>query len=792
MNLERGVVFVMLNDYGFVMLDGAMGTMLTEAGLKAGEKPEFLNIEAPEKVIDVHKKYIEAGSNIIYSNSFGVSSRKLIGERYTTEEVIRAAVKNAKIARGDREVRIALGLGSLGEMMEPMGTLTFEETYELYKEQVLIGADEGVDLVVIETITDLYELKAAILAVKENTRLPIITTMSFEDNGRTFSGCLPESFAITATGLGVSALGVNCSLGPDEIYPIIERVSKVTNLPLVVKANAGLPNFQGEYTMKSQEFAKSMAKIADLGVQYLGGCCGTRPEYIVELKKELEDRELKSRRVVKVSAVCSPVKYLELKGFIGVGEKINPTGKPYLKESLAKGNMDPIIREAISQSEGYCEILDVNVGTPEVDEVKTMREAVKTIQSVVDLPLQIDSSNLVAIESGLRVYNGKPVVNSVTGEFDKMEEFFPIIKKYGAAFIGLTLDENGISDNPIGRYRVAERIVKTAIEYGIPKEDIIIDCLALTVSAKEDSAMVAMETIDLVKERLGVKTILGVSNISFGLPGRDLINNSFLLMAIARGLDMGIINPTSPSTIDALRAYELLWGKDKGAEKYISSHKDNVQEEKPFENKDISVDYALSKGMEKELVDLTKALLREKSELEIIDSYLIPALDKVGISYEKGEIFLPQLIKSASTAQAAFEILKESIAKKGSENISKGDIILATVKGDIHDIGKNIVKVILENYGYNVIDLGKDVAIEKIVEVAKERNIRLIGLSALMTTTLKNMEDTINEIKKYDSQVKIMVGGAVLTGEYAKRIGADYYVSDASADVEIAKNIFGE
>ena len=776
----------------FVILDGAMGTSLSKLGLKVGQRGEFLNIEAPEKVIQVHRDYIEAGSQIIYTNTFGLSRRKLKGEKYTSKELIEAGVRNAQMARGEKkEVKIALALGSIGEMLEPLGSLSFEETYELYKEQVVIGASLGVDMIVIETITDLYELKAAILAAKENTELPLITSMSFEENGRSFNGCLPESFALTANSLGVDVLGVNCSLGPFEIYPIIEKISKVTNLPLLVKANAGLPNLQGDYNMDSPSFRRGMEKVAKLGVKYLGGCCGTDASYIKELSKLFANKECPSRPHVYHSAICSPVTYLPLEGFIGVGERINPTGRKDLRESLLKGDFTAIGKEAILQSEGSCQVLDVNVGFPGIPEDQMMEKAIKTIQGLVDLPLQIDSPHLSVIEAGLRVYNGKPIVNSVTGEEEKMKEFFPLIKKYGASFIGLCLDEEGIPPTAQGRCKVALKIVERALSFGIGKEDIIIDPLALTIASNEESALVALESISLIKNKLGVKTILGISNISFGLPHRDKINASFLNLALEKGLDLGIINPLSPEIIDSLQVNNLLSGKDPGAKEYIESEskKGEKKAEDIFSSK-LTVDYCLAKGLEKDLLALVEELLKEKTEMQIINAYLIPALDQVGSSYEKGEIFLPQLIKAASTARVAFDRLKVSLSAQGRGSLTKGEILLATVKGDIHDIGKNIAKVILENYGYQVYDLGKDVPIEDIVEEAKKRGIRLIGLSALMTTSLTSMEETIKEIKSLDPQISVMVGGAVLTEDYAKKIGADYYVEDVRRDIEVAKEIF--
>lgn len=775
----------------YIILDGAMGTELVKLGLKPGEKGEFSNIEDPNKVIGVHKAYIEAGAEIIYTNTFGISRKKLEGEKYTTEDLIKAAVENAKLARGDSPVKIALSLGSLGEMMEPMGTLKFDECYDLYKKQIVLGEKEGVDLVVLETITDLYEMKAAILAAKENTDLPIISSMSFEANGRTFNGCLPESFALTASSLGVDVLGINCSLGPFEIYPLIERIKYVTNTPLLVKANAGLPNFDGDYTMGPDDFVRGMVEISKLGVAYLGGCCGTDPSYIKKLSSALKDKDLTPREKVKASAICSPTSFLKLKDFVGVGERINPTGRPDLKAALETEDMNPIMKEAMAQAECYCKVLDINVGAPGIDEARLMTKAVKSVQEVVDLPLQIDSSHTHAIEAGLRAYNGKAIVNSVSGEEDKMKEFFPIIKKYGASFIGLCLDEDGIPSTAEGRYVIAEKIVNKALSYGISREDIIIDTLALTLSSNKDSGQIALDAIGLIKERLGVKTILGVSNISFGLPDRDEINSAFLTMAIDKGLDLGIIDPINEKTQRALETYRLLMGLDPDAKNYISARQ-NKKEAKLMNEEKLSMVDCLFKGLEKELIDIISKELETKSSMDIMNEDLIPALDEVGKAYEREEIFLPQLIKAASTAGAGFNILKASLSKDEAPPLSKGEIILATVKGDIHDIGKNIVKVILENYGYDVIDLGRDVPIELVVEEAKKRKIKLVGLSALMTTTLKSMEETIKRIKDLDPDIAVMVGGAVLTKDYAEKIGADFYVGDARDDVDVARKVFKE
>lgn len=774
-----------VKDHSFVILDGAMGTSLLKLGLEPGYPGEFLNIEAPEKVVQVHKSYIEAGSSVIYANTFGISSRKLKDAPYTMEELLCAGVKNAKRARGNKAVKIALAMGSLGEMLEPVGDLSFEECYEAYREQVVIGVKEGVDLIVLETFTDLYELKAAILAVKENSDLPLMASMSFESNGRSFNGCLPESFAMTAESLGVDVLGINCSMGPDGIYPLIERISKMTELPLLVKANAGLPNQEGNYSMSRDKFVSEMIKISKLGVKYLGGCCGTDASYIQLLSKVLTDEICPERKMKPTVGLCSPTEMVTFDEFVTVGERINPAGREDLKSALRKNDYLPVVREAILQSDN-CDILDVNLSVPGLDEAKLMTKIVKEIQGVVDLPLQIDSSNPAVLEAGLRVVNGRPIVNSVTGDRQSMDRVFPLVKKYGALCIGLCYDESGIPETAEARYRVAEKILEGAESYGISRDHIIIDALALPVGAKPEAAAVTLKTIELLHNRLGVKTALGISNVSFGLPMREALNRDFLTMARQRGLDLAIVNPLSESLRESLITYDILMGKDIDLNN-IKMKKTPEKDLKPEESP--SVEVCLRKGLEDSLLDIVEEQLEHDSPMEVIEKLLIPALDEIGRSYEEGEIFLPHLIRAASTVGTAFNFLKAKM-QTGTAVRSKGEILLATVEGDIHDIGKNIAKVILENYGYDVVDLGKDVPVGKVIKEAKKRNIKLIGLSALMSTTLPNMKRTISELRKWDPTVKVMVGGAVLTENYARSLGADYYVSDAMEDVTIAQNIF--
>lgn len=782
-NIELGKVVELLSEC--IILDGAMGTMLQKYGMKIGERPELLNIHSPEIVRRVHEEYVKAGSEILYANTFGANRKKLFGSGYSVEEIISSAVENARV---NDSVKVGLSIGPIGEMLEPMGTLSFEEAYEIFAEEVKAAVNSGIDLIAIETMTDLYEVKAAVLAAKEYSDLPIFTTMSFEKDMRTFTGCTVESFATTMNGLGVDAIGINCSLGPVEIFPILERLSQYTELPLIVKANAGMPNFDDTYDMKSAEYFEAVEKISELGVKYIGGCCGTTPEYIEIISTNLKGRTVPRREVKRVSAVCTPTKYLEIDGFTMIGERINPTGKPELREALIKESYDRILSEAIAQEEEGAQVLDVNLGLPNIDEARLMGEVVKEIQSVVSTPLQIDSSTVEVIEAGLRVYNGKPIVNSVNGGRDSLKAVLPLVKKYGAAVIGLTLDENGIPSKAEGRYEIAKRIVEEAESHGIDRRDVFIDCLALTVSHDQSSARESLRAIGMVKE-LGVKTVLGVSNISFGLPNRDIVNANYLLMALEAGLDLGIINTGSEVVMDALSAYAVLNGTDVNASEFIEKFSIEAVEKTPEPKGDITLEYAVSKGMVGEVVGIVERLLQTVEPMEIIDEQIIPILDRIGDSYDKGEIFLPQLIQSADAAQAGLEIIKSKLRETSADNVSKGKIILATVEGDVHDIGKNLAKLILENYSYKVYDLGRDVKVEKIVDFARDSGIKLVGLSTLMTTTIKNMKETIEELKKLDSEIKIMVGGAVLTEEYASDIGADYYVKDAKANVLVAREV---
>lgn len=777
---------------GILIFDGAMGTMLQDSGLKTGELPEVFNITHPEIVVGIHKKYIDAGANIITTNTFGINEVKLKDGSYTVEELIQAGVKNAKDAIGDRDVYIALDIGPIGELLEPMGTLSFEDAYDIFKRQVIQGVNEGVDLICIETMTDLYEVKAAVLAVKENSDLPIFCTMSYEEGGRTFTGCNILSMVMVLEGLGVDALGINCSLGPKEIEPLIDEILSISKIAIMVQANAGLPNIvDGDtvYNISPEEFARYGAIFAEKGVRVLGGCCGTNDRHIEALVKATRNIRSSKKHIKRSSGVCTPTKALTIDGIKVIGERINPTGKKAFKEALKKGDIEYILREAIAQADAGAEILDVNVGLPEIDEEETMVKAIKEIQSILDIPLQIDSTDPKVIESGLRIYNGKAIVNSVNGEDKVLDKILPIVKKYGASVIGLTLNENVIPKTAIERFKIAEKIVNRAEEYGIAREDVYIDCLTLTVAAQQEEVKETLKAISLVKENLKVKTALGVSNVSFGLPNRELMNKTLLGAALYAGLDLPIIDPLNKAMMDTIKASKVLWNEDEGGQEYLKSYENVTRKEE-----NIKVDRDLFEiilnGIREEAKDSTVKLLLDKEPLRIIEEYIVTALDLVGERYEKGEIFLPQLIRSAETVKESFKIIKAKIIEGSGPDISNGKIILATVKGDIHDIGKNIVKVLLESYNYEILDLGKNVSAEIIVEKAINEDIKLIGLSALMTTTVKNMEEIIFEVKKINPDIKIMVGGAVLNEEYANMIKADYYAKDGKEAVSIARKVF--
>lgn len=774
----------------FVLYDGGMGTMLQNRGLKMGDNPNILNITNPDVIVDVHREYVEAGSDIICTNTFSANRHKLNGTGYTVKKIVSSAIDCCKKAVEKTDTLIALDIGPIGQLLEPNGTLTVEEAYDIYRE--VVTSCDGYDVIALETMTDLLEMKTALLACKENSNKPVLCTMSFEENGRTFQGVSPEAMVLTLENLGADAIGLNCSLGPDEIAPILKRICDKCNIPVIAKPNAGLPDpVTNSYTMGADEFAEKLSALAPMGVKILGGCCGTTPEFIAKLKSHLDKMEYNENSRKYTTAVCSGTCVVEINQPRIIGERINPTGKKLFKQALVNNDMDYILSQAISQAEDGAEILDINVGHPEIDEKEMMIKVVKAVQGVVDLPLQLDSTKPDVLEAGLRVYNGRAIVNSVNGEEKSLNEILPIVAKYGASVVGLTLDEDGIPETTEKRIEIAEKIIKRAKFFGIREEDIYIDCLTLTVSAQQSGAVQTLEALEEIKKRYNVKTVLGVSNISFGLPHRPLLNQTFLTMAMERGLDLPIINPAVFGMAGAVRAYRVLKGFDNESRDYIEKYSDYVIETVK-ENHQMTLGEAVMKGLKKECRDITEKMLESTDPMAIIDGELIPALDKVGDLFEQGKVFLPGLLSSATAAQQAFEIIKANLASSDKQSVSKGKIILATVKGDIHDIGKNIVKVLLENYGYDVIDLGRDVEPELIVETAVRENIRLVGLSALMTTTLKSMEDTIKLIRQTPElkDTLVMVGGAVLTQEYAMKIGADYYCKTAAISVETAKTVF--
>lgn len=788
-----------LDSKEFVLLDGAMGTLIQKSGVKYDSVPETLNITHPELIESFHKAYAEAGSDIVYANTFGANGYKLMESGYSVDEIIKSGVENAKKAVQGTDCLVALDIGPIGQLLEPAGSLSFDSAYDYFKEQIVAG--QGADVIVFETMTDLYELKAAVLAAKENSDKPIIATMTFERNGRTFTGVSPASMAVTLTGLGVDAIGVNCSLGPDELEGVVSEISKYTDLPLVIKANAGLPDpNSNEYDILPDKFADCVADLLKYGVKIIGGCCGTTPEYIAEIGKMLADKSYQPQKKSVDTTVCSASTVVEINSPRIIGERINPTGKKLFKQALVDNNIDYILTQALSQVSGGAEILDVNVGHPEIDEKKMMVRVLKAIQSVCDAPLQIDSTKPDVLDSGLRYYNGKPIVNSVNGEEKSLSTVLPLVKKYGASVVGLTLDENGIPKTAEGRFEIAKRIVSRAEELGIDRRDVYIDCLTLTVSAEQDACRETLKALHRVKTELGCKTCLGVSNISFGLPNRELVNRTFLTMALEEGLDLPIINPNVESMTGAVRAYRVLSGIDKNSVEFINAYNDAAPAVTSApKNTEVDIFTAVYNGLKSEGAAVTKRLLETTDAMQIVNEMLIPALDKVGDDFEKNKIFLPQLIQSANTAQECFEVIKNHISKTSGSPVSKGKIILATVKGDIHDIGKNIVKVLLDNYGYTVVDLGRDVDPQLVVDTAVEQNIKMIGLSALMTTTLKSMEDTIRLIRQTKelqnpdgtSKCVVFVGGAVLTKDYAMKIGADYYCKDAKESVDTAKKVLG-
>ena len=777
-----------------LFFDGAMGTMLQKKGLKLGKMPEDLNIDNPEIIEEIHRLYVKSGSDIITTNTFGANRLKLEHSSYSQEDIIKSGINIAKKANPDGYV--ALDIGPLGQLLEPLGVLPFEEAYEIFKEQIILGEKYGADIIIIETMVDIYEAKAAILAAKENSSLPVICTVTFQEDKRMLTGTSILGAVTILESLGVDALGVNCSLGPKELIPIVDELLQYSKTPVIVQPNAGLPKMIGGNTvfdLSAEEYSSIMEDFVHKGISIIGGCCGTDERFIKSIHDKLIDFSPVPRKIKPRSIIATATKCVDLdEGIKVIGERINPTGKKKLKEALINNNMEYILREAVTQKEKGADILDVNVGLPEINESEVITGVVKEIQSIIDLPLQIDSSDAGAIEAALRIYNGKAVINSVNGKAEIMDTIFKIARKYGACVVGLTLDENGIPSSAEERFKIAEKIVNTAEKYGIPKENLLIDCLVLTASAQQKEVSETLKAITMVREKLGVKTVLGVSNVSFGLPDRALLNRTFLTMALHSGLTTPILNPQSEEMMHIIKAFNVLTNQDKDSAEYIDFFNNSDTKKEIIKNTDLELPDIIRLGLKEEGKSKIYSLLKEYQPMYIIDNYLIPVLDTIGIKFEKGEIFLPQLIQTAETVKYFFEILKGEMIKEKKEFVNKGDIILATVKGDIHDIGKNIVKIVLENYGYNIIDLGKDVPVEKVVNTAKEKNIQLIGLSALMTTTVKSMEETIKALRTSNIKCKVFVGGAVLTQEYADMIGADFYAEDAQESVRIADKFFND
>lgn len=794
-----------------LFLDGGMGTLLQAEGLAPGELPETWNIEHPEKVEAIHRRYYEAGSDVVLANTFGANVCKFHDDRYTVEEVIRAGIANAKRAGEQigKETYVALDMGPTGKLLKPMGDLDFDDAYEAFAEAVRYGEKYGADLIHIETMSDTYEVKAAILAAKENSSLPVFVTMIFDERGKLLTGGDVPSVVAMLEGLRVDALGLNCGLGPKQMLPILNDLRRYTSLPIIVKPNAGLPkqkNGETYYDVEPDEFARIMQEVVKEGACVIGGCCGTTPEHIKKLVEECKDlplREIEKKHDTIVSSYGQAVILDDMPRIIG--ERINPTGKKKFKEALKNKDMDYILKEAITQQDKGAHILDVNVGLPDIDEVAMMEKVVKELQSVTSLPLQIDTVDGKAMERAMRIYNGKPMINSVNGKQVSMDEVFPLIRKYGGVVVGLTIDEEGIPKDAEGRVRVAGKIINEAAKYGIDKKDIVIDVLTMTISSEKDGAKVTLEALKRVREEFGVRTVLGVSNISFGLPRRPIVNSYFYAMAMQNGLTAGIINPSSEDMMKAYRSYNALMGFDENCTNYISTYAGTTETVTVQASQaaaaagnapkaagvEMTLKYAIERGLKEEAHHITRDLIGTREPLDIIQEELIPALNVVGEGFEKGTVFLPQLLMSADAAKIAFAVIKDVLASSGQEEEKKEKIILATVKGDIHDIGKNIVKVLLENYGFDVIDLGKDVPPEAIVEKAVEENVTLVGLSALMTTTVVSMEETIKLLREKKPDCKVMVGGAVLNQDYADMIGADFYGKDAMQSVHYAQKFFG-
>lgn len=804
-----------------LLFDGGTGSLLQEAGLKPGEFPETWNISHPDIMVKLHRDYLEAGCDIIKTNTFGANRFKYnSNSEYGLEEIVTAAMDNAKQAVKEAgRGYIALDLGPTGQLLKPMGRLDFEEAVSVYREVAEIGAAQGADLILIETMSDTYELKAAVLAARETGGLPVFATVIFDEKGKMLTGGTPKAVIGLLEGLGVDAIGMNCGLGPIQMKPLAAEFLKYSSVPVIVNPNAGLPRSEGGrtvYDIGPDEFETAMKEIFDLGINVAGGCCGTTPEHIKRLDGMRAGREQRLPVEKQFTIATSYASAVEFGADpVIIGERINPTGKAKYKQALMEKNMEFILEEGISQQESGAHVLDINVGLPEIDEPEIMVLAVQELQGITELPLQIDTTNPEAMARAMRIYNGKIMVNSVNGKQEMMDAVFPLVKRYGGVVVALTLDEEGIPGTAEGRIEVAKKIYREAQKYGIGKKDILIDALCMTVSSDPLGALTTLETVRRIRDELGGKTILGVSNISFGLPVRENINANFFTMALFSGLNAAIINPGSGPMMCSYHSFRALAALDENCAGYIEAYRDAGQPSAagagPIAGGASSADpgrpagdcvitgegdearlfAGVLKGLKEQAAGAAGELLREKEPLDVINTCMIPALDRVGKGYEAGTVFLPQLLMSAEAAKAAFNVIREKLDESGRAGEKKGKIILATVKGDIHDIGKNIVRVLLENYSYEVIDLGKDVPPERIVREAEEKHVPLVGLSALMTTTVPAMERTIAELKERAPWVKVMVGGAVLTSEYAEMIGADAYCSDAMASVSYARKIIG-
>ena len=777
-----------------VYLDGGMGTLLQKSGLQPGELPERWNISHPEVIREIHKSYYDSGSNIVNTNTFGANSLKFSLDEL--DEIICCAVKNADEARkessGDQEKFIALDVGPTGKLLKPLGDLDFEDAVRTFAETIRLGKKYGVDLITIETMNDSYETKAAVIAAKESCDLPIIVTNAYGENGRLMTGADPAVMAAMLEGLGVDAIGANCSLGPKQLMGVMDELLKYCSVPVVFKPNAGLPKNDGRttyYDVDAEEFAEDIKLSVENGVRIVGGCCGTTPEYIkkvCELTDGMKPKEIEK----KTYSVCTSYNKAVFFGEkpILIGERINPTGKKRFKQALLENDIGYILQEAVNQQAKGVHVLDVNVGLPGIDEARMLTNSVCELQCVTDLPLQIDSSDPIAMESALRRYNGKAMINSVNGKEESMNAIFPLVKKYGGFVVALTLDEKGIPDTVDGRMKIASRILSAAAEYGIKKKDIIFDPLAMTVSADKMSAVITLETVKRITEQLGCNTSLGVSNVSFGLPSRELVNAAFFTTAMENGLSAAIMNPYSARMMEAYYSFNVVKGLDDNCMDFINFASQQEVQPTAKQESSLTLKEAIEKGLKEKSSEITMAMLSENAPLDIVNAHVIPALDDVGKRFEEKKLFLPQLLMSAEAAKASFEVIKAGMAADGG-SVKKGSIVIATVYGDIHDIGKNIVKLLLENYGYNVIDLGKNVPPETILEAVIENHAPLVGLSALMTTTVPAMEETVRLVKEKAPWCKTVVGGAVLTQDYADKIGADKYAADAMESVRYAESV---